>query len=118
MTVAYTAKAQWAATGRSRVACASNSVERPHVIRSPEFLDRCDLLDDVHFDVTRILEPLVNARLHALAETIDAKVRERSQGQEKGPDRLANASAARSIGAGPLAQFGWHRGKCQPYWLG
>lgn len=49
----------------------------------PEFLDRCNFLDNVNVDVTRILEPLVNARLRALAETIDAKLRERSQAKKR-----------------------------------
>jgi hypothetical protein len=49
----------------------------------PEFLDRCNTLEGMNFDATRILEPLVNARLRALAERIDAKVRERSQARKR-----------------------------------
>ena len=82
-----------------------------HVVRSPEFLDRCDLLDDVHFDVTRILEP-------ALAETIDAKVRERSQAKKRA--RTVWRTLQQPAGLVPdlwlnLDPIG---GKCQPYWLG
>ncbi|WP_447983140.1 DUF4403 family protein [Nitrospira sp. Nam74] len=49
----------------------------------PEFLDRCNTGEGMNFNATRLLEPLVNARLHALAEMIDAKIRERSQARKR-----------------------------------